>query len=105
MPIDRDKALIDLDEHIEKLREGVKDHESCGIDVNGVIHPDNQRCPNECWDEHDGTYCPVKRIVQLKLERQRVRCVEQMLQFFWETKSPTNCLDYLRSNGFLCTYR
>ena len=105
MPIDRECVVANIDLRIKQHREEVEDHESCGIKVDGTTHPDNQRCPNETWDEISETFCPVKEIIRLEVQKQQIRCVDDMLNFYWETRSATNCLDYLRSTGFVSSYR
>lgn len=103
-PVDTSATLSQLDQRIKDCRDLIQDGTSCGMGPDGTIHKSGEGCPNECWDG-DETYCPVEKIVALETRKEKTHRTPQMLEFYWNVNSETDCLEYLRNRGFVYSYK
>ena len=106
-PVDHSKTVRALEEEVEQCRELIKESPACGINVLGASDEACAEglCDNSTWNELDGEYCPVLKIRDLKVKKQSFEIADQMLDFYWSTKSETDCMKYLRRSGLVYSYR
>ena len=78
----------------------------CGVDVSGESHPPSIPCPNEDYDRFaEKTYCMVKRARELAQRKGENEWLPSMLEFYWQNGISAKSAEFLKSTGFLISYK
>jgi hypothetical protein len=108
LPVDYDASAASIDQFIASCQAEITDKTPCKVRPNGRVHEyekEGHICRNPCFDELGDSYCAVEEIIRLRIRRHKLKCVQPMLNFYWSTKMDTDCVTFLRDQGFIHSYR
>lgn len=76
---------------------------SCGVDVKGHRHDDNEICAN-FYDDDFGQGCRLKDYIREKHKVENLKWMSAMLDYYWLNGIQGEGLSFLKESGFVPSY-
>jgi hypothetical protein len=105
VPFDRYAAEDGFNQRIKQAKSEIEHPSACQIDVLGKHHDKTSPCINVRCTNTGDLYCPSLLAANLALQRRRLISTASMLKNHWDSKSRTNCAEFLKSTDFMTSRR
>jgi hypothetical protein len=80
------------------------DYDACGVNHLGLSHSSDEHCANQIYNGYDGTYCPILRCRELRIERANLPFISSMLDYYWQRGIEKDGFGFLESSQFITRY-
>jgi hypothetical protein len=102
--VDHTSAISGERSHLDSERTNFEPG-SCGVDISGYRHDDNDRCDNWITDELSGDgECRVKAYVCRLRAIQSLEWMPAMLDYWWLNGIGKEGFGFLKISGFVLSY-
>ncbi|KAF2192843.1 hypothetical protein K469DRAFT_551488 [Zopfia rhizophila CBS 207.26] len=104
MEFDYPSLTAYLNKSIEATLEQDMEPLECGVTVKGESHGDGIECANTAYDILNQGYCKAHHLRKLELQRDEIKWLPSMLEFYWQNGIAEEGRKFLGITGFITSY-
>lgn len=75
------------------------------MERDGIVHMLREVCPNRINTTFGHALCPFEEMLRLQKERDQAEGAEEMLNFYWNMDTETDCPQFLKDRSMVYSYQ